>query len=129
MQTTHKVPMRDSKEHELWLSKRSTDVRLLVEGASPVGYYIGGVGADESCRRVHGGPQVPGPYYWASEHCAVIDNRGGSGAEIKRAREAGLVIEAKVGDWLEIDGTLWLIDVETRTYRGQIERLKLHEIY
>ena len=75
------------------------------------GFGLGYVGPDGECRREHGGPIVPGPYAYAYGLCGVIDNHGGTGAEIARERAAGQVLEVEPGDVLVLpDGTAWTVD-------------------
>jgi hypothetical protein len=41
---------------------------------------------------------APGPNLWGYGQAGVIDNHGGTGAEIERERAKGMIIEASIGD-------------------------------
>ena len=52
---------------------------------------------------------LPGPYAATFPLAVVIDNYGGTGAEAKRNREAGLEFDVVEGDLIELDGMTWVI--------------------
>jgi hypothetical protein len=85
-------------------------IRLFVEGArNIVGYRVGYVPRGCEARQIDGGPVVPGPWAFTYGCVAVIDNYGGSRAEIDGEEANGGVIRAKVGDRLVIDGVAYRI--------------------
>jgi len=83
--------------------------RVKVAGYSVSAFAVGCVREGESGRQEHQGPLVPGPWAYAFPLCSVIDNYGGTGAEIARERAAGNVIDAKLGDVLVVDGRGYVI--------------------
>ena len=87
--------------------KFRTPGRIIIEGAEngPIGYGLGFVDATTECRREQGGPILPGPYAYLFGLAAVIDNYGGTGAEIKR--EGDLVVRCAPGDLLDIGGVIY----------------------
>lgn len=84
-------------------------VRLMVVGQRGVGFGIGAVDEDLHRNLGPGLPTAPGPHVYAYGLSAVLDNHGGTRAEIAQARANGLLIQAEVGDMLEVDGNLWSI--------------------
>jgi len=84
--------------------------RLIVEGYRGSGFRVGLVPEGESGRQTHGGPNVPGPWAYAFPLCTVIDNAGGTAADIERERKAGLLVHAKVGEVLVIGKREYWID-------------------
>lgn len=91
--------------------------RLLVEGSNnPSGWRIGGWTKDGEGRKVDGGLIEAGLYAFAFGLCTVIDNHGGTGAEIDRARRKGLLIEARPGDKLKLPGGVYRIVLCPRRY-------------
>jgi hypothetical protein len=92
-------------------------VRLMVVGQRGVGFGIGAVDEDLHRNLGPGLPTAPGPHVYAYGLCGVIDNRGGTRSEIDQARANGLLIQAEIGDMLEVDGTLWSIG--WAGYRGE----------
>lgn len=87
------------------------DVRLMVEGTKSVGFGLVATDADLHRNLGPGLPTAPGVYLGAYGLAACIDNHGGSGREIAEAKAAGLLVEAKLGDLLELDGNLWEIQL------------------
>ncbi len=87
------------------------DVRLMVEGTKSVGFGLVATDADLFRNLGPGLPTAPGPYLGAYGLSACIDNHGGSRREIEEAKAAGLLVEAKLGDLLELDGNLWEIQL------------------
>ena len=67
--------------------------------------------ADGCSRRVYQGPVLPGPYAAPFELATVIDNDGGTGAEIRRNEAAGLEHLVETGDLVRIDGYLHFIRI------------------
>jgi hypothetical protein len=87
-----------------------SDVTLFVEGYSWAGYSVGYIDAKEEGRCEHEGPLVPGPWCFAGGRCSVIDNHGGTNAEIERGAARGEPhLYARIGDVLDIDGNLFQI--------------------
>lgn len=86
------------------------EIRLHVLGHQGVGFGLGAVDADLHYNLGPRQPTTPGPHVYAFGLAACIDNFGGTGREIQQARDAGLLIEARIGDCLEVDGRLWRIE-------------------
>ncbi len=95
--------------HVVRVKPSSREVRLMVAGQRGVGFGLGAIDADLHRNLGSGLPTAPGPHVYAFGLSAVIDNHGGSRREIDEARAAGRLIEAEVGDLLDVDGTLWCI--------------------
>lgn len=94
---SHKIKTQrngDSLECEVILAKKGGYER----------YKIGGVPKGCEGRKEHGGPMVAGPWHFIFGLASVIDNHGGTGAEMAKAREAGMVLDLAPGDRLVIDG-------------------------
>lgn len=89
--------------------------RVFVLGAEGhgeiTGFFIGHVPEGKSGRRETGGCEVPGPwaFAFAGPLSITCDGRGTS-YDVQKAKEAGLVIEARIGDLLEIDGVRFSIE-------------------
>lgn len=98
------------------------ELRLLVEGARwTPGFGLGYVDASGEARRTHGGPKLPGPYAYAFGIAGVIDNHGGTAAEIEKAEAEGLIVRCAVGDTLVMpDGERFL--VEWDGWQGEARR-------
>lgn len=69
---------------------------------------------DGLSRREYQGPILPGPYASTFPLGVVIDNHGGSGAESRKLREAGLEFDVAEGDEFELDGMRWTIRDDVR---------------
>lgn len=94
--------------------------RLQVAGTAGVGFGIGFVDADLWYNLGPGLPTAQGPHAYAYGHATCISADGrGTGWEIQQARDAGLLIEAEIGDYLEFDGQLYEIDYYRR---GHVDR-------
>jgi hypothetical protein len=74
-------------------------------------YRISWTPADGCSRRVYQGPVLPGPYAAPFELATVIDNDGGTGAEIRRNEAAGLEHFVEEGDLVRIDGYLHTVRI------------------
>jgi hypothetical protein len=84
--------------------------RLIVHGSGhAAGFGLGYHGPDTKSRRYQGGPLEKGPYAYAFGHASVIDDRGGTRAELERSKAAGSLVECCLGDELEIDGNVFKI--------------------
>lgn len=81
-------------------------------GRTPHRFGLGFVGPDGECRREYQGPILSGPYAFAYGLAVVLaaNPEHGTGAEMRRAREAGLVIDAQLGDVLVFRGHRFLIE-------------------
>ena len=90
--------------------KDTKGTRLMVEDISGVGFGLGQVAKSDSGRKEIGGAMIPGPWAYAFRHAGIIDNFGGSGREIDEAKKAGLLVTARVGDILVIDGVRYSIE-------------------
>lgn len=73
-------------------------------------YAVGGVPKGRSGRKENGGPLVPGPWHYMFGLCTVIDNYGGTGAEMAKARAENRVYDIEPGTKLEIDGLKYVIE-------------------
>lgn len=111
MTTTHLIPseLLEISRYGDGIYHSSDDLRIMVRGQSGVGFALGYVPPTASARKVTGGPLVSGPWCYAVGLCAVIDNYGGSRAEIDQSRARGSLIECEAGDLLEIDGNRYSI--------------------
>lgn len=80
----------------------------------------------ERARQEHGGPLVPGP--WAATYglASCIDNHGGTGAEARRKREAGLEHTVRAGSLVRIDGVVYVV---ADASRGRGEHLVLTQLF
>jgi len=89
--------------------------RVFVQGASGhgevTGFFVGHVPKGEFAVRETGGGKVEGPfaYAYADSLCISADGRG-TAWQVAQARAKGLVVEACVGDLVEIDGTQYSIE-------------------
>jgi hypothetical protein len=73
---------------------------------------IGYVAAGATGRKEFGGPMVEGPWAYGFGLCHVIDNRGGTGAEMDRLRADGLLFEVAGGELIEVAGTLYEVAIK-----------------
>lgn len=80
------------------------DAVVLVTGQNAAGFGLGFVPEGFQARQFQGGPLVPGPWAYAYPKAGVIDNFGGTGAELERAKSENRLYEVAVGDYLEING-------------------------
>lgn len=101
-------------------------VRLMVEGHEGVGFGLTAVDEDLHYNLGPGLGTASGPYVGAYGLAGVIDNRGGTAREIDEARASGRLIEARVGDLLEVDGRLWRIDWYRRASWVDRHNVELH---
>ena len=67
--------------------------------------------ADGCSRREFQGPILPGPYAAPFGLATVIDNYGGTGAEIRRNEAASLEYLVEAGDQVRIDGYLYTVRI------------------
>lgn len=104
------------------------DIRLMVEGQAGVGFGLGAVDPDLWYNQGPGLPTLPGPAVYAYGLPGVIDNQGGSAREIRDAREAGRVVYAQVGDFLEVNGSLWRLDWNRFGRQADHHNVKLHPV-
>lgn len=84
---------------------------------------VGFVGPLGSARQEQGGPLVPGPWAYTFPLSTVIDNNGGSGAEARRNREAGIEWTAEIGDLFEIDGDVYRLTDDRPHHYPALTRL------
>lgn len=85
------------------------DNRLIVDGFTTT-FGIGHVPEGESGRKQSHGCLVPGPWAFVYGLATVIDNRGGTAADIARQRREGKLVEAKLGDILIVAGHEYRIE-------------------
>ena len=57
------------------------------------------------------GDLIPGPFAYAFPRCGVMDNHGGTPGMIQRQRDLndGTVIDAEIGDLIEVEGLFFEI--------------------
>lgn len=89
----------------------SATVLRFATGRSYSRVMISWTPADGLSRRVFQGPILPGPYAAPFELATVIDNDGGTGAEIRRNEAAGLEHLVETGDLVRIDGHLHFVRI------------------
>lgn len=84
-------------------------------------YGVGFCGPEHTCRRVHGGPVLPGPYGYVFQLCTVIDNFGGTRAERERNLAAGIEHDVVMGDYVFLlwDGELYPFQI-TENFHGDL---------
>ena len=82
----------------------SNTVLRFAKGRSYSRNKISWTPADGCSRREFQGPILPGPYAAPFGLATVIDNYGGTGAEIRRNEAAGLEHLVEEGDLVRIDG-------------------------
>lgn len=85
------------------------DTILLVAGGNLAGYGVGFVPEGFSERKETGGPLIPGPWAYSWARASVMDNHGGTGAELEKLQEAGRIVKAKAGETVKIDGRQYTI--------------------
>lgn len=94
MSAIHKLEVVQSTryqgETEIVQTGRNTDATLEC-------YGFGYVGPEKTCRRVHGGPLVPGPYAYAYRLANVLDGR--------KPVENDILF--KMGDLFEVGGFIF----------------------
>jgi hypothetical protein len=101
-----KVPMYHSDRP----GELKSDARILVAGVQwGAGFMVGAIARDGMARKICKGPMVRGPWAFAFGVAAVIDTRGGTARELEEAKKAGLLIEAALGDELEINKGVYRI--------------------
>lgn len=76
------------------------------------GFHVGFIPPGSTARQVHEGPLVAGPWCYTFGISGVIDNRGGTRAELDQARDAGLLVEAMLGDVIEVCGYEYRIEAD-----------------
>lgn len=76
------------------------------------GFHVGFIPPGSSAVQVDGGPLVPGPWCYAYGISSVIDSHGGTRGELKQARAAGLVVEAVLGDVVDVCGYEYRIEAD-----------------
>ena len=89
-------------------------------------FNVGHVPVGEESRKEFGGPMVPGPWAYTYGLCSVIDNHGGTGAEIAKAKDEGRGLEVKDGDLLRVAGHVYTVRYSDWHRRG--ENLKLDAV-
>lgn len=98
---------------------------ILVEKGTYNRFKIGGVPKGSEGRKEHGGELIPGPWHYIFGLCTVIDNHGGTGAEMDRARQQKLVLEVSPGDKLVIDGIEYTL---VKTWNGVMGMVDSKEV-
>ena len=90
---------------------RKVLTKLTIKGSyswSGIGYVAKG----ETGRKEFNGPLVAGPWAYGFALCHVIDNHGGTGAEMDRLREQGLLHEVEGGERIRVAGTLYQVRIQ-----------------
>jgi hypothetical protein len=92
--------------------------RVVVAGAeNAAGYGIGMIPAGHEARQEYAGPMIPGPWAFVYGLAGVIDNHGGTGAEMARETAAGSLFHVEAGDTLILSDDLMVrVDVDARRY-------------
>jgi len=93
--------------------------RLIIAGAENglAGYGVVVIPAGSSARQVQGGPLVPGPWAATFGLCTVIDNAGGTGAEVARETARGDAIRVAAGDTVRLtDAVTVRVTIGRREY-------------
>jgi hypothetical protein len=131
----HVILMAPAKER-LWAKERGhgvawhDDGRWSAENVVVVGGKRYGIGYCDDTSTWNQGPGLPrkqGRDAFLYGLSSVIDNHGGTGAEMQRLRSRGLVVEARDGDHLLLitgsaalgvgpESTLWLLTVNRYGY-------------
>lgn len=83
---------------------------LRVGNLNYAGFTIGLVPEGYMSRLVDQGPLVPGPSAYAFANASVLDNHGGTGAELRKAESESRVFHAEIGDVLDLGGVFFRID-------------------
>jgi len=112
--TDHKEPIiiNMNMSHDGWF--RSVETLCLGDRY----YSVGSMPRGQEGREYNGGPMEPGPFAWTNQHATVIcsDPSRSTGAEMKRKREAGLVVDVEGGDEIIVDEALYRVRIERREY-------------
>jgi hypothetical protein len=95
------------------------DNRLHVEGYS-ISFGVGEVEPGKSGRREMNGEIVNGPWAYVYGKASIIDNNGGTKREVEEQRNRECVVDAKLGDILEINGREYIIEKSTDPYYVQL---------
>lgn len=97
---------------------------ILVEKGTYHRYKIGGCPKGESGRKETGGPEFPGPWHYIFGLATVIalDPNAGTGAEMARARKAGLVHELSPGEKIQIDEQKYIFQ---KSWNGVMELVEV----
>jgi len=118
MSNTHTIPTVPGYDNEPGHFK--SQATLLIAGSSraggPGGWFVGGWTAEGEGRTETGGPMIVGPYAYVGGRCSVIDNHGGTGADLKRADEDSLLFRCAEGDTLVLHDTSYTLDLNPRGY-------------
>lgn len=99
------------EDHRYGETDRHTggDRVLVIDGRRFAYALVGPLG---ECRRTFGGPVEPGPYLFAVARAIVIDNHGGTAAEMQRLRETGRVFHVEHGDHVDVNGATYVVNVD-----------------
>lgn len=85
--------------------------RLLVErSGSYAGFQVVFVPEGKSGRRTDGGPLIPGPWADAFALSAVVSASGSTRDEIAADERRGLLVRAKIGDLVDVEGMIMKIE-------------------
>ena len=87
---------------------------IVIPGAANERNGYGFVSPEGESRRVSGGPILPGPHLYAYGLATVIDNFGGTGAEMRRLEAEGGVTTLTEGDTVEVMGHTFVLRMERR---------------
>lgn len=83
---------------------------------------VGAVPAGSHGRKVMHGELIPGPWAYTYGLATVLDNHGGTGAEMRRLAAEDKVHHVEDGTRLHIDGVLYRVEVVRHDY------ITLHEV-
>lgn len=109
MSATYDIPTEPHRFDEPGLFQAPGGFRISVRGTCNRWYGLGGWDETTAMRTVMNGPLVQGPQAYLYGLATVIDNHGGTGREVREVREAGMVVEAEIGDILNIDGHRYVV--------------------
>lgn len=121
--TTEKIatPRHDTRETRIVI--KGNDETLRRRNSIIERHGLGWVSRGDEARQVTHGPMVPGPWAYAYGLSTVIDNNGGSGRESQEALEAKTEHWFNYGDFIEINGIIYVI-VKAPNQNIRFERVK-----
>jgi hypothetical protein len=101
---TFRIPVSETKDDGRVVT---SDHVLREPGGRRFG--VGGIPKGQTGRKISQGPLVPGPWAFTFGLCTVIDNYGGTGAEIERNEKANREHAVLDGDIVVFDGRKYTV--------------------
>ncbi len=93
-----------------YVNTSARGTRLLVAGSGNyAGFSVCYCPKGSSARRVYKGPLVPGPFCDTFACASVMDNHGGTGAELAREDAAGNLLNLQMGDLVRVGDEIYSI--------------------